>query len=267
MPQSVWDLFPFRVAPHRSPGLVENVGFWSALQTFTTPGWPAMHYHHDTITDLPSHPDPPTLTQRVLPIPQRISTHLTHCSSSRQPLACCSSWTVCMHPSHRSTCTTSPSCRSYASNSEVLWLHTRLWFLQFDQYTLGTNFLLKSSLQFTTHDFSIGFRYNSPIKALGFVAGQCSRGRYHWDCSSQCLSRKATSKVQSSHSKKEPWQGGDFKVTVHLFAILASIWAVVFSVSLGGIKKLSMQMETRIWSLLIYEIWVIINNAHFPLVS
>lgn len=38
----------------------------------------------------PSFPSPLTLqlSPSVLPIPQRISTHLTHCSSSRQPLAC-----------------------------------------------------------------------------------------------------------------------------------------------------------------------------------
>jgi len=39
-PQSAWNLLPFHVAPHRSPGYVENVGFWPAL-----PYSCAMHSH------------------------------------------------------------------------------------------------------------------------------------------------------------------------------------------------------------------------------
>lgn len=117
------------------------------------------------------------LSPSLLSIPQRISVHLTHCFTLRQTSglvsSACLSWRACVHPSQHSTHATLPSCLSYANNIEVLWLHTQLWFLQLDQYTLlPLNFYFKALFSLPFMWFSIGFRYNSLIKALGFVARQ-----------------------------------------------------------------------------------------------
>lgn len=74
-----------------------------------------------------------------------------------------------------------------------------------------------------------------------------------------------TSKYQSSHPKKTlaEWCLQNNHASLCLFG---ECLRSNFSLCLWERNKLSMQMETRIWSLLIYEIWVIINNAHFPLI-
>lgn len=206
-----------------------------------------MHYHHnDTLTDLSSHPDPQSLTQPVAHPAEdtHSSDTLLHIKANPWPGPVCLPVLKSLCPSVTALCPhSSPAPLSYSNNADVLWLHTQLWFLQLDQYTLWPlHFYFNAPFSLPLVWFSVGFQYNSLIKALGLAARrytvqqrEVSFRLFFLVCLRES-SFYATSNTQSSRSKKEPWQGGACKTTAHLFAILASIWAVVFSVSLGGIQ-------------------------------
>lgn len=104
MPQSAWALFPFHVAPHRSPRLVGSIGFQSAREPFTRPGRSAMVTPSQTsLHPLAIQPSPSVLpTHRGYPLIGHIAPH------QGNPWPAAPSWRVCMDPSHPSTCKTSP---------------------------------------------------------------------------------------------------------------------------------------------------------------
>lgn len=218
-----------------------------SIHPLTMTGRSAMHYHHnDTLTDLSSHPDPQTLTQPVAHPTEdtHSSDTLLHIKANPRPGPVCLPLLKSLCPSITALCPHSSPVMTqlFQQRWSSVTAHTALVPPAWPIHSLATTFLFQCTLQFTTRVISVGFHYNSLIKALGLAARRYTvqqrevSFRPFFLVSLRESSFYATSNTQSSRSKKEPWQRGACKTTVHLFAILASIWAVVFSVSLGGIQ-------------------------------
>lgn len=130
-----------------------------SIHPFT--GWSAMHYHHNTLTDLSSHPDPQTLTQAIAPPIEDINSSeiLLHIKANPCPNAklLCLALLKNLCPSSKHSMHATPtSCLSYSKNvGSSVAAHTDLVpkELELQQYTLRPPDFYFKALQFTTHDF------------------------------------------------------------------------------------------------------------------